>query len=205
MIDGSHPERRETELFAAIRAGAESFGDRRLLAIFVEMNLGGVESSRGLLGGGLTALLQHRDQWLRLVAQPELLPSAVDELLRVVSPGLWTTRLPREHVELRSVPIAPEDTVIAMVGAANRDPEVFAQPDALDIGRPNARQHLAFGHGPHYCLGQALARLELSVLLRTLIRRFPDIELTEAPITRSGGAQNPRIDRIEVRLGNDRG
>src|SRR4029453_2499393 len=102
--------------------------------------------------------------------------------------------------ELRSVPIDPDDTLIILVGAANRDPAVFPRPDVFDITRPNARNHLALGHGPHYCLGQALARLQLSVFLRTLLRRYPDMELT-APITRSGHAQNPRIDRIDVRLG----
>ena len=192
--------REETELFAAIRAGAEGFGAMRLLGIFVEMNLGGVESTRGLLQGSLVALLEHRDQWDRLVADPSLLPTAVEELLRYVAPGLWTTRIPLAETELRGVRIAPDQTIIVLVGGANRDPAVFDDPEALDVGRPNARQHLALGHGPHYCLGQALARLELNVVLRTLLSRYPDLELV-GPIVRSGGAQNPAIDRIDVRLG----
>jgi cytochrome P450 len=130
-----------------------------------------------LLAVGLDALLRHPDQ---LAAVPDRAPAAVEELLRWCGPQLLAVpRFPCEDVVIDGVPIAAGSPVTVVLGAANRDPRVFREPDALDIRR-NAEGHLAFLHGPHFCLGAALARLETEIALTAVLRRWPDLRPGEA-------------------------
>jgi len=159
----------------------------------------GHETTTNLIGNGVHALLSQRDQYERLCAQPALLPSAIEELLRYESPLQLNNRLAVAPVTLAHATIDAGTFLTLAIGAANRDPARFADPDRLDIARkPNL--HLAFGHGPHACAGMNVARLEARVAIGALARRFPRLELDAAP------QRDPRIRfrgwrRLPVTLG----
>jgi cytochrome P450 len=172
------------DLISALVA-AEQAGDRlsedEVLSMLFLLLLAGHETTANLLGNGTLALLQHPEQLQRLRADPALLPSAVEELLRytgTVEHG--STRFALEDVELHGVPIRRGDQVLVMLSAANRDEAVFAHPDQLDLARhPN--RHVALGLGLHYCLGAPLARLESQIAFRVLLERRPNLRLAVPP------------------------
>jgi pimeloyl-[acyl-carrier protein] synthase len=136
----------------------------------------GNETTTNLIGNGLLALFQHPEQLARLREEPGIAATAVEELLRWDSPVQLTGRIPLEHVELNGHRFAKGQAVIAVLGSANRDPDIFPHPDVLDLGRPDGH-HLAFGQGIHFCLGAQLARLEGRIALTEIARRFPDLRL----------------------------
>jgi cytochrome P450 len=139
----------------------------------------GHDTTTNMIGLGTLTLLQHGDQLARLKAEPQLVDSAVDELLRYLSPVQFAPRrVALEDAEIRGAHIRQGDGVFAVNPAANRDPAEFAEPDKLDIGR-DASNHVAFGYGIHRCLGQGLARIELSVVFTRLFQRFPNLRLAE--------------------------
>lgn len=164
------------------REGEDDALDQRELLTMVEMLLvGGQETTVGLIGNGVLALLRHPDQLARLRERPELLESAVEELLRYDSPAQVAVRVAREDVELGGRRIGPGELVVAVLGAANRDPARFAEPERLDLARsPNP--HFGFGRGVHFCLGAPLARAEAQVAIGELVRRFPGIRLAGEPV-----------------------
>jgi cytochrome P450 len=136
----------------------------------------GGDTTRNLVGGGVHALFEHPDQLAALRAEPgDLLPTAIEELLRYVSPVVHMRRRATRDTELRGTAIAEGDRVVMYYGAANRDPAVFDRPHALDLRRsPN--HHVAFGGGgPHFCLGAHIARLEIDALLRQVLARLDDL------------------------------
>ncbi len=136
----------------------------------------GGDSTRTLVGGGLLALFEHPDELRRLQDDLDsMLPSAVDEMLRWVSPVIYMRRTATERCELAGTPIEEGDKVVMYYGSANRDERVIAEPDRFDVGRePN--EHIAFGGGgPHFCLGSHIARVEIQAMLRELLTRLPDI------------------------------
>ena len=137
----------------------------------------GFETTVNLLGSGIVLLLEHPDQLARLREDPSLWPNAVDEVLRYESPVQVTARFALRHTRVADRAVPRGGLVVTMLGGGNRDPEVFADPDRFDVGRENARDHLSFSGGRHFCLGAALARLEGEVGLRTLFDRFPELEL----------------------------
>ncbi|MBV8387523.1 MAG: cytochrome P450 [Acidimicrobiia bacterium] len=141
----------------------------------------GNETTRNLITGGIEALANHRDQLQRLVADRTLIPSAVEEMLRWVTPVMNFARTATHDVELRGERIAEGQMVFMLYGAANRDPEVFGpSADSFDVGRdPNP--HVAFGFGEHYCMGASLARLEARVLFDELLQRYSTVELAGEP------------------------
>jgi cytochrome P450 len=141
----------------------------------------GFETTVNLIGNGIVALLQHRDQLELLQRQPELWPAAIEEILRLHSPVQMTARTPHCDVEIAGHRIRAGQTVAVLLGGANHDPSVFPNPDRLEITRPNAREHLAFASGVHACLGAALARVEGVTALRALFLAFPDLRLTQPP------------------------
>ncbi|MFI1912427.1 cytochrome P450 [Nocardia sp. NPDC020380] len=138
--------------------------------------LAGHETTSNMLGLGTFALLEHPEQLAELRADPELLPDAVEELLRYLSVADIFYRYATEDIELGGETINKGSTVVVSLLAANRDPLRFDDPDALDIHR-KARGHLSFGHGIHQCLGQQLARIEMRACFAELLRRFPSLEL----------------------------
>jgi pimeloyl-[acyl-carrier protein] synthase len=138
--------------------------------------IGGHETTTNLIGNGVLALLEHPDQLARLRNAPELLPSAVEECLRYESPVNTNARCPHDDIEVGDKVIRKGQLIVCMLGAANRDPEVFERPDTFDIARdPNP--HQSFGGGPHFCIGAHLARLEGRVALRRLLERYRKLDL----------------------------
>nr|MBP8196436.1 cytochrome P450 [Deltaproteobacteria bacterium] len=140
------------------------------------------ETTRNLIAGGMLALLNHPAELARLRADPALLGSAVEEMLRYVSPVTEFRRTANRDIELHGKTLREGDRVILVHASANRDERVFADPDRFDITRsPN--QHLAFGVGPHLCIGATLARLEARCMFDEIIRRLSDIEIC-GPVVR---------------------
>ena len=168
---------------------AEEEGDRlsreELLSTMLLILVAGNETTRNLIGNGMLALLRHPDQLRRLRDEPDLLEPAVDELLRYDSPVQLDGRVIREDLELGGKRLRAGQKAIALLGAANRDPQVFENPDALDIARKE-KSHLSFGRGIHYCLGASLAMLEARVVFRGSLDRFPSISPAAEPRYRDG-------------------
>jgi len=159
----------------------------------------GHETTTNLIGNGVHALLQHRSQWQRLVAEPALIGTAIEELLRYESPLQLNNRQAREPVELGGVAMPAGSFVTLGIAAANRDPAVFERPDALDIGRdPN--RHLAFGQGAHACSGMNVARLEGRLAIGALAARYPRLDLAGAP-ERDRRVRFRGFKRLPVALG----
>jgi len=139
--------------------------------------MAGSENTQHLISGGLLTLLRHPDQLATLRARPELMPEAVEELFRFAHPNqMAIRRFPTEPVEIGGVRIPTGDTVLLALASAHRDPSRYPEPDRFDIHRAD-KTHLALGHGVHYCLGAALARLEIRTALSTLLDRFPGLRL----------------------------
>lgn len=140
----------------------------------------GHDTTKNLLSNGLLALIEHPAEHRRLLADPSLIPGAVEEMLRYAPSVFYFRRNAAKDTEIRGQKIAAGDKVVMWYVAGNRDEEVFRDPDTFDITRtPN--EHLAFGVGPHYCLGTALARLEARIAFEELFRRLPDITLAGPP------------------------
>jgi cholest-4-en-3-one 26-monooxygenase len=157
----------------------------------------GNETTRNAISGGLLAFSEHPDQWERLKREPELLPTAVEEILRWVSPIIHFVRTATEDCEIRGEKIAAGDKIALFYASANRDEEVFDEPFQFRIDRqPN--HHLAFGSGPHFCMGANLARVELETLFRHLLARLEWFELT-APAERLNSAVNGGIKHLNLR------
>ncbi len=161
---------------------AEEAGDR-LTGEELRANIGllfgaGHETTTNLIGNGLLALHRQRDQWERLKADPSLIPNAIEELLRFDSSVQMTGRATVAEVEVGGVALPPGESVVMLLGAANRDPAQYADPDRLDVGRQNIRP-MSFGGGIHHCLGAQLARLEGELVFAALVERFPNLELPE--------------------------
>ena len=163
---------------------AEEEGDRltheELLATLMLLLVAGNETTRNLIGNGMLALLRNPGQLQKLRDNPEMLDTAINELLRYDSPVQLDGRIVREEVEIDGNLIRPGQRLICAIGAANRDPAVFANPNVLDIGRAE-KSHIAFGRGIHHCLGAPLAMLEGRVAFSALLDRFPSMNLIAEP------------------------
>ena len=190
MVKVRRIDPRDDILSALIRVEALD-GDRlsmsELLSICSLMLIAGHVTTSAIIGGGVLALLRNKEQLELLRSSPELMPSAVEEILRFEPPIQSLVRIAREELEIRSKRLQKGQTAMLMLASANRDPEVFADPDKFDITRsPN--EHLGFGRGRHFCLGASLARMEVRIALGALLRRFPRLELAgdEAEWARTG-------------------
>ena len=160
----------------------DRFTDDEVVANTIVTMVGGQETTTNLIGNGMLALLRHEDQLERLKADMSLIPSAVEELLRYESPSQHTARLAPDDVELGGKAIRKRQAVIAVMGATNRDPARFPDPDRLDIGRADNR-HVAFGWAGHFCFGAPLARIEGQVAFQKLLARFGGVRLSPGAIT----------------------
>jgi cytochrome P450 PksS len=164
---------------------AEEAGDKlsedELLAMVFLLLIAGHETTVNLIGSGVLALLEHPDQMEKLRREPVLIKVAVEELLRYTSPVFMSTeRYAREDVTIHGVTIPRGEMTFGVIGSANRDENVFENPDRLDITRePN--KHLSFGQGIHFCLGAPLARMEAQIAISTLLKRMPDLRLNVSP------------------------
>jgi cytochrome P450 len=182
----------------------ERLSPDELSANYMLLLFAGHETTTNLISHGLLALLRNRDQWQELCADPDLSQNATEELLRYVSPVQWHGRYALKDTEIEGLAVPAGRRIFPMLAGANRDPAVFADPDRLDIRRHNSNQHLAFGFGPHYCLGQALARLEGQIVFATLARRFPDMQAAVDEPVYTGSSLLRRLASLEVVLGPDR-
>jgi len=154
----------------------ERLTEDEILGFFQVLLVAGSETTTNLIDNAVLDLLDHPAELARLRAAPALVPSAIEEVLRHRSPGQAMFRRARRDVALHGQTIPAGSLVLAMIGAANRDPAAFAEPDRFDVGRdPNP--HLAFGHGAHFCLGAPLSRLEGRIALADLVERLHDVAL----------------------------
>jgi cytochrome P450 len=161
---------------------AEEEGDRlttaELSANVKLLFAAGHETTVNLIGNGLLSLLRHPEQWRMLRDDPSMVPNAIEEILRYESPVQAVARTVAEPVELSGVMLEPADIVVSLVGAANRDPAMFENPDRFDITRKDLRP-LSFGGGIHFCLGAQLARIEAAVVFETILRRLSEPRLVQ--------------------------
>jgi cytochrome P450 len=188
MIEDHRRRPREDALSALLAAeeDGEQLSEEEIVASAMLLLFAGHETTTNLVGNGVLALLRHPDQWALLRARPELTQSAVEEMLRYDGPTQAMTRIAREAITLSGAAGEPRTIpanarVFALLNAANRDPEAFAEPERLLIERTGNR-HLSFGIGTHFCLGAPLARLEAEIGLAALVRHFPDLALAEEPV-----------------------
>ncbi len=159
---------------------AEEEGDRltvgEVMSTLQLLLVAGNETTTNLIGNGLLALMRNPDQLELLQRDPDLIESAIDELLRYDAPVQATSRIATEDVEIRGRTVRKGQNAFVLLGGANRDPERFPDPDRLDLTR-SAEEHVGFGHGRHFCLGSNLARLEARYAIRGVVERFPNLKL----------------------------
>jgi cytochrome P450 len=165
-----------TDLLAVQDEDGSKLSEDELVATCALLLMAGHEASVNLVGNGVTALLRNRDQWEKLVAQPKLAPSAVEEIIRFDSPLQLFERTAIADTTVAGVEVGAGAKIAALLGAAAHDQEVFDSPEKLDIERsPN--NHLGFGVGIHFCLGAPLARIEAAAVLTALATQVPTLEL----------------------------
>jgi len=154
----------------------ERLTEEEILGFFQLLLVGGQETTANLINNAILCLVENPDQYARLRSDPDLVPSAIEEVLRYRSPLQWVMRTPSRTVEMHGQAIPAGKLVLAVIGSANRDPRQFADANRFDIARdPNP--HVAFGHGLHFCLGAPLARMEARIALVDLLERLKGLEL----------------------------
>ena len=179
----AHPRAGLIQAFMAAEVEGTRFSEEEIIANLIVTMVGGQETTTNLIGNGVLTLLRHPDALQQLRADPTLIPSAVEELLRYESPSQHTARLAPADTELGGKRIRKRDAVIAVMAAGNRDPQRFPEPDRLDITRKDNR-HLAFGWAAHFCFGAALARLEGQIAFERILARLPHLMMdTRVPLS----------------------
>lgn len=162
------------------RSNPEELSVNEIESILFTMMVAGHETTTNATANALLTLLQEPDRWARLIAEPALIPNAVEEMLRYRPPIISWRRVAARDTELGGRAIAKGSRILLMIASAHHDPAQFPAPDVVDLGRENARRNVAFGHGVHLCIGAGLARLELRIFLEQLGRRLPGLRLDEA-------------------------
>jgi cholest-4-en-3-one 26-monooxygenase len=197
--------RHENDLVSVLLAAevdGEKLTEVEFDSFFLLLAVAGNETTRNLVSGGMLALVQHPEERARLLRDPSLLPKAVEEMLRWVSPVMYFRRTATRDTELHGQAIREGDKVTVWYGSANRDEDIFPDAHRFDVGRtPN--DHVAFGLGHHFCLGANLARLEIQIMFEELLRRMPDIEL-DGPVERLRSNFINGIKRMPIRYTPER-
>jgi pimeloyl-[acyl-carrier protein] synthase len=177
-----HPGDDLLSALIAAEEGGERLDRDELVATLLLLLIAGHETTANLIGNGVHALLRHPAQLERLRNDPDVDHAAIEELLRYDGPVHMTERITLEPTTIGDATIPPGRILVVLLAAANRDPDVFTHPDRLDLARsPNP--HVAFGGGPHFCVGASLARLEAQIAIPGLVRRFPSLRLSDQPPT----------------------
>jgi cytochrome P450 len=206
MLDEHRRTHDRSDLLGALmEAEHDTLTSEELAANFVMLLLAGHETTTNLIGSGMMELLRNPDQWQALCAAPQQAAAAVEELLRFVSPVQWVMRIPAEDFEFNGLAIPKGRLIFVMLAAANRDPAGFSDPERLDIARSDVNEHVAFSFGPHFCLGNSLARLEGRIALETLARRFPKMRLASNELSWRGNARLRGLAELPIVLGPDHG
>jgi cytochrome P450 len=162
--------------------GSEALTREEIVAILLQLLTAGNETTTSLIGSALRLLLENPDVEARIRADGALLEPFLEEVLRLESPLHGHFRLVRRDTEVAGTPLAKGSRVMLLWGAANRDGDEFPNPDAIELGRRNAKAHLGFGLGLHHCIGAALARLEARVVFETLLARTSALRRTDAKV-----------------------
>ncbi len=179
----------------------EPLSMEEMISIVQQLQVAGSETTASLIGDMVVTLGHEPDWWEQLAAEPMLAGAVVEDALRLASPSQGSFRIAARDTELGGVPIPIGSTIWVMFGSANRDRARFEHPDRLDPGRAGVFQHLAFGRGPHYCLGAPLARLEAVTALRTLVRRYESIQVVDESLLQYHPSWILRgLTRLDVRL-----
>jgi cytochrome P450 len=160
---------------------------------------GGIETTEGMIANVMLHLLSRPDQLALVLADPDLVPAAVEESLRLEPAAAAVDRYATADAPLGGVLVRAGDQVTVSITAANRDPASFTDPDRFDIRRPNAGRHLAFAHGPHFCIGAHLARLEAQVATHTILERLPGLRLDAARPSAPAGLVFRKPPELRVR------
>jgi cholest-4-en-3-one 26-monooxygenase len=176
----------------------ESLDDAELLTFFALLAFAGNDTTRNTAATGMLTLLEHPEAMAQLRADEGALPAAVEEILRHTSVVQWFARTATQDTEIRGQAIAAGDLVVLWYGSASRDEEVFADPDVFDLARGSTAHHAFGGGGRHFCLGNQLARLELRVLYREVLRRMPGLALA-GPVERLGSSWANALTKMPVR------
>jgi len=177
-----HPREGLIHSFMTAEINGDRLTDEEIVANCIVTLVGGQETTTNLIGNGLLTLMRNPEQLAQLRDDPSLIPSAVEELLRYESPSQHTGRIAREDVQIGDKQIRKGQAVMAIMAAANRDPERFPDPDRLILDRADNR-HLAFGWSSHFCFGAPLARMEGQIAFETILRRLPNLQVTPGPLT----------------------
>jgi len=156
-------------------ADASALGVEEITSVVYGLSFAGHETTTNLLGNTIRQLLTHRDQWDALCADPTLIPNAVEEVLRLDTSVVAWRRFTTEPVTIGGVSVPQGAKLMLLLAAAGHDPRHYVEPDRLDVRRANARDHIAFGKGIHFCLGAALARLQVKIVLEDLTVRVPTL------------------------------
>ena len=205
VIAARRAEPRDDILSALVQAedAGERLSGRETLNMLRLLMIAGNETTTNLIGNGMLALLRNPDQLERLRDDPGLIPVAVEELLRYDSPVQATFRRALGDCAVHGVEVRERDNVVVLIGAANRDPDAFDDPDRLDVGRPRC-PHLTLGRGIHHCLGAPLARLEGRIAFEMLLERFAHIRLVDERPRFRNGLVLRGLERLRLRCGGPR-
>jgi cytochrome P450 len=185
-------------LLSKARLQGDRLTQEEVIANTIITMVGAMETTTNLIGNGLVTLLQNPSTLEQLRRDPAMMPSAIEELLRYESPSQQTTRIAPEDLVLGDQQIEQGQSVIAVMGAANRDPARFADPDRLNLARQDNR-HLAFGWGPHFCFGAPLGRIEAQIAFETLLTRLPELELGGGPLQWRANLKLRGLEKLPIR------
>ena len=197
-IDRASAGDADSSLVAAAAGVAGGLSSEQVASNAAVLLFGGIETTEGMIANLVLHVLRDEAQRDLLLADPGLLPNAVDESLRLEPAAAVIDRYATRDAELGGVSIGKGDPVTLSIAGANRDPDSFADPDRFDVHRPNANRHVTFAHGPHVCLGMHLARLEAQTALRRLLERLPGLRLRDAHSSAPRGLVFRKPPTLEV-------
>lgn len=181
LVQDAHENERDSLVGDMVRAqrDGDEITDHEIASVVYSMLFAGHETTTTLISNAMRVLLSHPEQWRRLVEDPSRIGPAIDEVLRYSGSIVAWRRRATKDTQIGGVDIAAGDNVLLVMGSANRDESRFDDGEAFDIERENAREHLSFGYGIHYCLGNMLAKLQAKIALEEIVRMMPDVELRE--------------------------
>ena len=166
-------------VIANIEIDGEKLPEEYLDGSWLLIIIAGNETTRNSISGTIKLLTENPDQKEKLINNMELLPNMVNEAIRLISPVIYMRRTTTEETQVGEQKIGPQEKVVLYYGAANRDPDIFTNPDKFDIERENAKKHLAFGYGRHLCLGKHMANMQLAEVYKQILERFPDMHQSD--------------------------